>query len=81
MGRKTRSPRHVSALEVNSADAKGRTALHVAAANDDVDGVCRLVEWGADVNIKDWRDWRDEDPSFLGTESRGLGVVGVVVVQ
>lgn len=38
---------------MNSADAKGRTALHVAAANDDVDGVCRLMEWGADVNIKD----------------------------
>ena len=30
-----------------------RTALHIAAANDDVDGVCRLIEWGADVNIRD----------------------------
>lgn len=47
---------HTYGVKVNSADAKGRTALHVAAANDDVDGVCRLMEWGADVNIKDgWR--------------------------
>ncbi len=44
---------HTYGVKVNSADAKGRTALHVAAANDDVDGVCRLMEWGADVNIKD----------------------------
>ena len=40
---------HTYGVKVNSADAKGRTALHVAAANDDVDGVCRLMEWGADV--------------------------------
>ena len=30
-----------------------RTALHVAAQNNDVDGICRLLEWGADVNICD----------------------------
>ena len=52
---------HTYGVKVNSADAKGRTALHVAAANDDVDGVCRLMEWGADVNIKDsWRAWENQ---------------------
>ena len=34
-------------LHVASRPEKCRTALHVAAANDDVDGVCRLLEWGA----------------------------------
>jgi len=44
---------HTYGVKVSSADAEGRTALHVAAANDDVDGICRLLEWGADVNICD----------------------------
>merc|ERR1719253_1356214 len=43
---------HLYGVKINSADATGKTALHVAAANNDVDGVCRLMEWGADVNIK-----------------------------
>lgn len=46
---------HSYGVKVNSCDSKGRTALHVAAANDDVDAVCRLIEWGADVNIYDHR--------------------------
>lgn len=29
-----------------------RTALHVAAENNDVDGICRLLEWGADVGSR-----------------------------
>jgi len=44
---------HLYGVKVNSADKAGRTALHVAACNDDVDAVCRLIEWGADVNMKD----------------------------
>merc|ERR1712216_359654 len=40
-------------VKVNSADAEGRTGLHVATANNDVDGICRLIEWGADINLKD----------------------------
>merc|ERR1712083_522009 len=44
---------HLYGVKVNAADATGRTALHVAAQGDDVDGVCRLLEWGADVNIRD----------------------------
>lgn len=43
---------HTYGVRVNSADALGRTALHIAAANDDVDGVCRLIEWAADVNVR-----------------------------
>ena len=59
---------HTYGVKVNSADAKGRTALHVAAANDDVDGVCRLMEWGADVNIKDGnRFW-----PFFGVKKKFL---------
>merc|ERR1712072_1475068 len=42
---------HVYGVKVNFADADGFTALHVASKNDDVDAVCRLLEWGADVNI------------------------------
>merc|ERR1712151_293286 len=44
---------HTYGVKVNSCDAQGRTALHEAASNDDVDAVCRLLEWGADVNIRD----------------------------
>ncbi|CAE7796922.1 unnamed protein product, partial [Symbiodinium necroappetens] len=44
---------HIYGVKINSADAEGRTALHVAAQYNDVDGICRLIEWGADVNIAD----------------------------
>merc|ERR1719277_620327 len=44
---------HTYGVKVSLADRDGRTALHCAAHNDDVDGICRLIEWGADVNIKD----------------------------
>jgi ankyrin repeat protein len=46
---------HLYGVKVNSGDADGMTALHFAAQNDDLDGICRLIEWGADVNIKDNR--------------------------
>merc|ERR1712118_407671 len=39
--------------KVNSADAEGRTALNVATSNNDIDGICRLIEWGSDINLKD----------------------------
>jgi ankyrin repeat protein len=42
-------------MKVNHQDAEGRTALHVAAGNDDVDAICRLIEWGADVNLYDYK--------------------------
>merc|ERR1719277_1764904 len=44
---------HTYGVKVSLADRDGRTALHCAAHNDDVDGICRLIEWGADVNIRD----------------------------
>merc|ERR1719263_684217 len=44
---------HLYGVKVNTCDSEGRTALHIAAANDDVDAVCRLLEWGADVNLRD----------------------------
>eukprot|EP00929_Paragymnodinium_shiwhaense_P006448 TRINITY_DN1098_c0_g1_i1.p1 TRINITY_DN1098_c0_g1~~TRINITY_DN1098_c0_g1_i1.p1 ORF type:complete len:696 (+),score=210.22 TRINITY_DN1098_c0_g1_i1:96-2183(+) len=44
---------HTYGVKVNHQDADGRTALHIAAAQDDVDAVCRLLEWGADVNQHD----------------------------
>merc|ERR1712072_1390151 len=40
-------------LQVNSADADGQAALHIATSNNDIDAVCRLIEWGADLNLKD----------------------------
>lgn len=46
---------HTYGVRVNHQDAEGRTALMVAAANDDLDAVCRLLEWGADVNLCDFR--------------------------
>merc|ERR1719261_2317164 len=36
---------HFYGVKINHQDAEGRTALHVAAAQDDVDAVCRLIEW------------------------------------
>jgi ankyrin repeat protein len=42
-------------MKVNHQDAEGRTALHVAAGNDDVDSICRLIEWGIDVNLHDYK--------------------------
>jgi len=44
---------HTYGVKVNSADAEGRSALHVAAGQDDENAVCRLLEWGADVNCRD----------------------------
>merc|ERR1711959_189833 len=42
---------HMYCVKVNSADAEGRTALHVATSNNDIDGICRLIEWGSDINL------------------------------
>jgi len=44
---------HTYGVKVNSADLEGRSALHVAAGQDDENAVCRLLEWGADVNARD----------------------------
>jgi len=46
---------HSYGVKINHQDQFGTTPLHIAAANDDVDGICRLVEWGADVNLFDFR--------------------------
>ena len=46
---------HLYGVKVNSGDAEGMTAMHYAAQNDDLDGICRLIEWGADVNSRDHR--------------------------
>merc|ERR1711990_305928 len=42
-------------VKINHQDAEGRTALMVAAGNNDLDAVCRLLEWGADVNLCDFK--------------------------
>merc|ERR1719478_1920469 len=44
---------HMYGVKVNSADAEGRTALHVATSNNDIDGICRLIEWGSDIDLRD----------------------------
>merc|ERR1740117_2534271 len=46
---------HLYSVKINHQDGNGTTALHIAAANDDVDAVCRLIEWGADTNLHDYR--------------------------
>ncbi len=40
-------------FDVNERDAKGRTALMIAALNDEPEKVRRLIEEGADINILD----------------------------
>ena len=42
---------------MNALDREGRTALHYAACDGDIDSVCRLVADGADVNLQDKRGW------------------------
>jgi hypothetical protein len=46
-----------------------RTALHVAAENNDVDGICRLLEWGADV----WESQLCNPPSQQNWLLEGFG--------
>eukprot|EP00746_Dinoflagellata_sp_MGD_P165376 gnl/MRDRNA2_/MRDRNA2_94597_c0_seq1.p1 gnl/MRDRNA2_/MRDRNA2_94597_c0~~gnl/MRDRNA2_/MRDRNA2_94597_c0_seq1.p1 ORF type:complete len:433 (+),score=85.61 gnl/MRDRNA2_/MRDRNA2_94597_c0_seq1:87-1385(+) len=40
-------------VDINTRDREGRTVLHVAAANNDDEAICRLCELGADRNLKD----------------------------
>merc|ERR1712072_676453 len=47
---------HTYGVRVNSCDAEGRAALHVATACNDVDAICRLIEWGGDVNLRDKKE-------------------------
>lgn len=39
-------------VDINTRDREGRTALHLAAANNDDEAICRLCELGADRNLK-----------------------------
>lgn len=40
-------------VDVNMRDREGKTALHIAAANNDDEAICRLVELGAKRKLKD----------------------------
>jgi len=40
-------------VDINTEDDKGRTALQIAAANNDQKAMCRLVELGAEVKAQD----------------------------
>jgi len=40
-------------VDMNLRDALGRTALHIAAANNDEEAICRLVELGAKRKLQD----------------------------
>jgi hypothetical protein len=40
-------------IDINMEDEKGRTALQIAAANNDEKAMCRLVELGAEVKAQD----------------------------
>jgi hypothetical protein len=40
-------------VDINTQDEKGRTALQIAAAINDKDAMCRLIELGADVKAQD----------------------------
>ena len=48
----------------------------MAAQNNDVDGICRLLEWGADVNICDHKKRTPIHLAAMGghTQVRGGGV-------
>lgn len=44
---------HDYGVDMNMRDREGRTALHIAAANNDDEAICRLVELGAKRKLKD----------------------------
>lgn len=46
-----------NAVDINGTDCDGCTALHYACANDDIELVMTLLEFGADINIRDERGW------------------------
>jgi len=46
---------HRYGVKVNACDKEGRTGLHVATSKNDLDAICRLIEWSADVNLRDKR--------------------------
>lgn len=44
---------HQYGVDINMRDQEGRTALHIAASNNDDEAICRLVELGAKRKLKD----------------------------
>ena len=65
---------------VNAIDDFGRTSLHIAAANDQLDMVQFLVDSGADINGQaDGDGWQDHAPLGYAIESCSVETVRLLL--
>jgi ankyrin repeat protein len=46
---------HEYDVDINKRDKAGRTALHIAALKNDAEGICRLVQLGANCKLRDYK--------------------------
>eukprot|EP00746_Dinoflagellata_sp_MGD_P128171 gnl/MRDRNA2_/MRDRNA2_62583_c0_seq1.p1 gnl/MRDRNA2_/MRDRNA2_62583_c0~~gnl/MRDRNA2_/MRDRNA2_62583_c0_seq1.p1 ORF type:complete len:357 (-),score=49.11 gnl/MRDRNA2_/MRDRNA2_62583_c0_seq1:506-1576(-) len=63
-------------VDMNKRDKAGKTALHIAAVNDDDEGVCRLVQLGAKHKL---RNYKGQSALHLAAAAGRTKVVGLLL--
>ena len=66
------NPRPFPKFDVNAIDRLGRTPLHYCAERDMVDGIRLLMDYGADINVK---DKGDNLPLYFAIQKRNYATV------